>query len=102
MKEAAPLERHETIRQALRALLGERAWAAGALSKAIRLPEKEVYSHLESMKRAGLVAITPAACGDCGYPFTDREKAKKPSKCPKCKGSYINPPLFALRPKQVG
>ncbi len=99
MKEAAPFERHETIRQQLKALLGEKMWPASALSKVVRLSEKEVYGHLESMKRIGLLAVTPAACGDCGYTFTEREKTKKPSKCPKCKGTYINPPLFALRSK---
>lgn len=97
MKQTAPLERHETIRQTLKALLGEKAWPAGALSKAIRLSEKEVYGHLEAMQRAGLLVVTPAACGDCGYRFADREKAKKPGKCPKCKGTYLQPPLFALR-----
>ncbi|MBL8258790.1 MAG: ArsR family transcriptional regulator [Candidatus Competibacteraceae bacterium] len=102
MKAAIPSERHETIRQELRRLLSERKWAVNALSKAVRLSEKEIYAHLELLRRAGLLSIVPAECGDCRYAFAGREKAKKPSKCPKCKGTYINPPLFTLKSKQAG
>ena len=102
MKAAIPSERHETVRQELRRLLGERKWPVNALSKAVRLSEKDIYAHLELMQRAGLLSIIPAECGDCSYAFAGREKAKKPGKCPKCKGTYIHPPLFTLKPNQVG
>lgn len=35
-------------------------------------------------------------CRSCGYVFKDLEKARIPSKCPKCKSERIAPPAFML------
>ena len=96
MKEIIPTERHETIRQEIVKLLQERSLAANALSKLTRRREKEIYSHLEQIKKSGALAIIPAECSDCGFKFKDRDRANKPGKCPKCKGTFITPPLFTM------
>ncbi len=40
----------------------------------------------------------PATCKKCGYQFTDRERLKKPSRCPRCKSERIDPPRFYVKP----
>ena len=42
--------------------------------------------------------VKPASCAKCGYTFTSRSSAKKPSKCPKCKSEWIIEPRFIIEP----
>jgi predicted Zn-ribbon and HTH transcriptional regulator len=42
------------------------------------------------------IAILPARCLNCGYTFKDNRKAKRPSKCPKCKSFRIEGPWFYI------
>lgn len=67
------------------------------------LRPEELYEELEhvkkSLKRMGYrLEVVPAACRKCGYVFTDREKLKKPSRCPSCKSERIEPPRFYVKP----
>lgn len=96
MKEIIPIERYETVRQEIIKLLQERKLTASALSKITRKPEKEVYAHLEQIKKSGVLSIIPAECSDCGFKFKDRDRANKPGKCPQCKSTFITPPLFTV------
>lgn len=89
-------ERKETIRQQLKSLLEAQKLTLKTLSKEVRQPEKEVLHHLEQLKKSGVLTIIPAECADCGYIFETREKAKKPSKCPECKSTHIDEPLYSL------
>jgi len=43
--------------------------------------------------------ITPARCRKCGFRFDDH-KLHKPSKCPRCKGTWISEPLISLVEKR--
>jgi len=95
-KEIIPRERSETIRQELMHLLNGRHLPISALSREIRLSEKEIHSHLEQMQRTGILNIYPARCSGCGYVFEKRDRPKKPGKCPRCKGTHIEPPLFSI------
>jgi transcriptional regulator len=97
MREIIPRERNKTIRQEITRLLDGNRLSVTVLSKEIRLSERELYSHLEQIKRSGLLLIIPAACDDCGFVFADRNRVKKPGKCPKCKSTHIEPPLFSIR-----
>ena len=59
----------------------------------------ELYDELEhvkkTLKRQGYqLAFVPAKCKNCGYEFRDRERLKKPSRCPQCKSERIEPPRF--------
>lgn len=63
------------------------------------LKPSELYDELEhvkkTLKRMGYrLEIVPATCKKCGYVFSDREKLKKPSRCPRCKSERIEPPKF--------
>jgi predicted Zn-ribbon and HTH transcriptional regulator len=66
------------------------------------VPEKEVYGHLEHIRRSIQVGcdhleITPAECRDCGFVFAKRERLAPPGKCPVCRSEAIFDPLFAIR-----
>lgn len=99
MKEIVPRERHETIRREIIRLLDGNSLPVSVLSKEVRLSEKELYGHLEQVRRSGLLVIIPAECDNCGYVFADRDRVKKPGKCPRCRSTHIEPPLFSIKPK---
>jgi len=99
MKEMIPQERYETIRQDIVRLLSQRKFSVSVLSKQIRKSEKEIYDHLDQIKKSAALRVTPAACNDCGYQFEHRERSKKPGKCPKCKSTHIEQPLFSMTSK---
>jgi|SRR5687767_1960939 len=59
---------------------------------------------LRSLKHTEYLAtVTPAECRKCGFEFNP-DKLRKPSKCPKCHGTWINEPRIALsvRPLDQG
>lgn len=52
---------------------------------------------LQSLKHTEFVPIIePATCRKCGFEF-GAEKLRKPSKCPKCKGTWLTEPRIQLR-----
>ncbi len=65
---------------------------------------KRLYSDIShlmlSVKRKSSnrekIIMIPAHCLDCGYKFKNREKTRKPSKCPKCGSQRIKGPWFQL------
>lgn len=96
-RESVPPVRIETIRQELLHLLDGRKLPVSALSRIIRKSEREIHDHLEQMRLSGLLRITPARCARCGYAFDSRQRTKKPGKCPECKGTFIEEPLFTIK-----
>jgi len=97
-----PVERTETIRRRIMSLLERTLLSAKDLSKEIMVSEKDIYDHLEhirktSGKRDGHFIITPAECRKCGFRFKKREKITKPGKCPICKSELIQEPYFSLK-----
>ena len=98
---SVPLEMHETLRRKIFSVLEQGPRTAKGLSAEIRITEKEVYDHLEhlrkSMNKAGRhLVIEPAECKKCGFVFSKRERLKKPGKCPVCRGESIREPLFSI------
>lgn len=91
-----PEERHQTIRQSILACLQQDRLSAPELSRLLGKPEKDIYHHLDELKKAGRVRMLPPLCAACNYSFEQRHKTGKPGKCPKCKSTRIKPPLFAL------
>jgi predicted Zn-ribbon and HTH transcriptional regulator len=77
--------------------------SARDISGAMHIPEKEVYGHLEHIRRtihaSGLfLEITPAECRSCGFVFAKRYRLTPPGRCPVCRGESVFEPLFAIRP----
>ncbi len=97
-----PEERHETLRRQIMSILKEGNFSARDISAEVRIPEKEVYAHLEHIrktmdKKEHHLTIIPAECIKCGFVFGKREKLKKPGKCPVCKGELIREPYFSTK-----
>jgi len=98
------LSEWETLRERMIKLLIETNEPLSAREIALELgidSERLVYEELKhvakTIKRRGLTLyIQPAYCKKCGYVFKDA-KIKKPSKCPKCKSQWIEPPRFIIR-----
>lgn len=98
---AAPPERHETVRHRIIALLEGGTLSAREISSEARVSEKEVYDHLEHIRKTrrsgeSRLVVTPAECGHCGFVFTKRDRVTKPGRCPACRGESIREPLFSL------
>jgi transcriptional regulator len=96
-----PAERDQTPRGRIASVLREELVTARELSQRVGVPEKDVTAHLEhlarSARRAGeRMVVAPAGCLGCGFAFRDRERFSKPGRCPRCRGTHISPPRFAL------
>jgi hypothetical protein len=91
----------ETIRQQMIALLIEGEMSARELSQAMSIREKEVYDHLPHIARSLAVQnkkliIQPAQCLSCGYIFEDRKRFTRPGRCPRCKKSHLDVPMYRI------
>lgn len=91
-----PEDRKATIRQDILTHLESGDLAVGELSQSIGKSEKELYSHLEHLLSSKSINIVPAECRKCGYVFENRTRVKKPSRCPECKGTFIEQPFFRI------
>lgn len=102
-----PGERHETVRQQIIAALEGQTLSAKEISAVVRLPEKEVYEHLDHIQRTMStgdhhLTVIPALCKKCGFVFRKRERLKKPGRCPVCRFESIQEPLFTIGRKREG
>jgi transcriptional regulator len=91
----------ETVRQRLRAALAGRTFTARELSGMLSIPEREVYGHLEHLRRTlqssdQSFVVIPSRCRKCGFLFSKRDKLKKPGRCPQCRETLISEPLFTI------
>ena len=104
-KPAIPRTARETVRHALIVLLSGQTLSAKDISSEIRIAEKEVYGHLEHIRRSihttgGILEVTPAECRNCGFVFVKRDRLTPPGKCPVCRSETILEPLFSIRATQ--
>ena len=96
-----PLPRSDTLRHQIMAVLQERTASAKDLSAAVRASEKEVYSHLDHIRRSLArgpltFVMRPPECRKCGFVFTRMARLRKPGKCPACRSESIREPLFSI------
>lgn len=96
-----PAEQHATLRQRIIESLTGVPLSAREISTEIGVPEKEIYRHLEHIRRSlqkenGHLKVTPATCKKCGFVFRKRERLHRPGKCPVCRGESITEPLFTI------
>ena len=96
-------ERDETIRKAIIFFLEQEGpLSAREISGLTRISEKEVYAHLEHIKKSLhrrkdlSFAATPSVCNGCGFEFKKRERLKKPSRCSVCKSESLDEPVFSI------
>ena len=96
-----PAERHETVRQEIISALRGRTLTAKEISAEVHISEREVYEHLEHIRRTVskkdlTLIIDPAECLKCRFVFRKRERLKKPGRCPVCRNELIQEPLFSI------
>lgn len=96
-----PQEREDTVRHKIISIIGGQSLSAKEISADVRISEKEVYGHLEHIKKTVSknghnLVITPSECNKCGFVFKKRDRLKKPGKCPVCSGESISAPFFSI------
>lgn len=91
-----PAARSQTIRQQIIDHLRGGPVSAGRLSAEVGLAEKQIHEQLESLRKQVKLEITPARCSKCGFEFKDRRRIRKPGKCPECRGTFIEEPLYSI------
>jgi predicted Zn-ribbon and HTH transcriptional regulator len=102
-----PEERQDTVRHIMLSMLEEGPHTARELSGRVGIPEKEVYDHLDHIKKTTSksqrkLIVTPPECKKCGFVFTKLERLRKPGKCPRCKGESIRGPMFTIESGEKG
>ena len=90
-----------TIRQQIIDLLHKEDLTALDISQVLRVPEKDVYQHLAHIEKSvaaqgGKLSLTPCTCLACGFTFKDRRRLTRPGRCPRCRESRINHPVFRI------
>jgi predicted Zn-ribbon and HTH transcriptional regulator len=90
-----------TIRQKIIDLLSLHAMDARELSREAGIREKEVIDHLAHIARSlasndKRLIIQPSCCLRCGYIFADRRRLTRPGRCPHCKSSHLQNPVFSI------
>ena len=94
-------DRRETLRQAILRELEQEELTAAQLGERLGVREREVVGHLEhlvrSLDHAGKrLVIIPAECRACGFVFRKRERLGRPSACPQCRATWVEPPRFRV------
>jgi len=91
----------QTIRQKMFLLLSEKDMTAREISQSIGIREKEVYEHLPHLALSATaqkrkLVVLPFACMSCGYVFEERKRFTRPSRCPRCKKTHLETPVYQL------
>ncbi|UCH06564.1 MAG: ArsR family transcriptional regulator [Deltaproteobacteria bacterium] len=90
-----------TVRQQIIQLLINEEMCAREISQTLRIREKEVYDHLSHIARTVAtqqmrLVVQPFRCLACGYLFQNRKRFTRPSRCPRCKRSYVQEPTYQI------
>ena len=93
------------FRKDLIPLLLERPMTITEISRFADQPGKDTaedLAHLlQSLKHQDFKAvIEPAECKKCGFQFSE-DKLRKPSKCPKCKSTWLTEPRIQIVRKEA-
>ncbi len=89
-----------TRRGEITALLEKEALSVQQLADRFQTIPPDIIEDLEHIKKSikpKRLIVIPARCEDCGFMFKEREKIKRPSKCPKCRSERIFSPLFKVK-----
>ena len=99
----APRERSATIRQDIIEMMKLGPVTPFDLSGILRVSEREAAFHLahaiETASSKYRIEITPAHCKSCGFVFKERKKVAKPSRCPACKATRVEPAAYSIKEK---
>jgi transcriptional regulator len=91
----------KTIRQQIFSWLCHREMTAKDLSMMVKIPEKEVSIHLKHIEKSAVargktLVVHPFECLSCGYLFKERKRFTRPGRCPKCRDTHVDSPVFRI------
>lgn len=67
------------------------------LSSEVGVSQRRVSELLDGLRAGGVnLVVHPAHCLACGFRFTKRERARRPSRCPTCRSGRIGRATFTL------
>ena len=103
--ERGPVPRDETIRRQIIEHLKDGEFSARQLSGDLGVQEKEIYDHLEHIRRTmhrgdQMLVMIPPECRKCGFIFVKLERFRRPGKCPRCKEESVHEPLFTVKQRE--
>lgn len=81
-----------TRRQEIAELLEKGPVSPFNIANKFGVPLKEILEDLEHIKlsiKPKQLKMVPAHCKSCGFVFKERSRIKTPTKCPKCRGEWI-------------
>jgi transcriptional regulator len=87
------------------ALTGASPRTVKDLSGELSLSERDVAQALEKLARSLArgpleLRVEPPRCIACGFEFSDRSRAARPSRCPECRAERIQPARFWIEAKE--
>ena len=96
-----PEERYETLRRRIITMLREESFSGREIAAQLRIPEKDVYHHLEHIRKSMNkgefhLSVEPAQCEKCGFVFAKRARLTTPGKCPICRSESVREPIFSV------
>ena len=82
-------------------LLDDKEMTAREISQTIGIREREVYDHLPHVARSAMaqkrkLVVLPFCCMSCGYVFEERKRFTRPSRCPRCRKTHVETPVYRL------
>ena len=87
----------KTRRERIAELITDSDMSPSEIAKFLDVPVKTVLEDLKHISRSGkygTLMVMPARCRKCGYVF--RAEIKVPTKCPRCRSTWIEEPRFKI------
>ncbi len=93
------------FRKDLIEMLSQRPMSVAGLARLLEVHprdvEQDIKHLLKSLKRSAYrIVVSPAQCRKCGFTF-DKQKLRKPAKCPACRGSWIEEPTLYVEERSA-
>ena len=88
-----------TRRQQIIEILQQNKQTAQQLANYFQTELKEIIEdlqHIEKSIKPKKLKTKHAYCKKCNFVFKERSKISKPSKCPRCKGEWIEAQMFYI------
>lgn len=93
-------EAKATLPRALRAALaGDTPRGLDELSRELGVSEKDLPDALDKLRRTlersgERLRVEPSRCVACQFELTERTRARRPSRCPRCSSERLTRPRF--------
>lgn len=92
----------KTIREQIISCLQDREMNARQLSQVLGIKEKDVFDHLKHVEKSAAsqgnrLVVEPFRCLSCGFVFRDRKRFARPGRCPTCRQTHVEDPVYRIR-----